>query len=153
MLQKELNEVCEKYNTQRAAFQGIEFRKEEIISILKECGFKYVEIAFALLIKNNSIIKRGDRKTATFRFAKDPTHISIIGMTMLSAKDLQDSYISKSKANKPVETKKFTANNNGIIKEVVAKVSQQRIDEEYCINFLKERGYKILKPVTEFKEI
>ena len=145
MLQKDLNEICVKYNTQRATFQGTEFRKEEIIIILKECGFKYIEIAFALLLKSGSIIKRGDRRTATFRFAKDPTHISIIGMIMLSAKDLQDSYISKSKAKsdtKPTE-----------IKEAVAKVSQNRVDEEYCINFLKERGYKILKPITEFKEI
>ena len=27
------------------------------------------------------------------------------------------------------------------------------ITEEYCIKFLKDRGYRVLKKVTEFKEI
>lgn len=32
-------------------------------------------------------------------------------------------------------------------------ISVSVITEEYCISFLKEKGYKVLKPITEYKEL
>ena len=50
--------------------------------------------------------------------------------------------------------------NRAIVKDVYMKIIDNSIpictealSEEACIEFLKERGYKILKPVTDFKEV
>ena len=151
---KELTEICSKYNTQRDLFKSLDLKKYEIIEVLKECGFKYIEIVFCLLVKNNSVIKSGDKAHTIFRFSPSPIHISLLDKIMKEAKEVQYSYTKKYNENKierPIIKQTLVIDKKA--ESILPEKPNKHIDEEYCINFLKERGYKILKPVTEYTEL
>ena len=83
----------------------------------------------------------------------NPIHISLLGKIINEAKEVQYAYTKKYNENKTVKPiiKPVLVENKEV--ESVLPESHKHIDEEYCINFLKAKGYRILKPVTEYTEL
>ena len=145
MKQEKLIEICKNYNTSRSNLQGKYLNKKEVIEVLKSSGFKYIEIVFGLLQDYDCIMRKRKSYQNVFVFSEIPLHIGLLGKIVNEAKEILDSYISRHNQKKK--------DSNCEVKIINETDNKRIIDEDYCIKFLKSRGYKILKNVTEYREV
>lgn len=127
---------CMQFNTLRANNQGNSFTRKEILSLLVDNirGFSKQDYIISVLCKKGVLIKSGKRNTTRYSFTDKPVHIR----TLIDSIGYMNNY------NKEQFQKFFNKN---------VEPGLTHVSEEYCINFLKERGYKILKQVVDYKEV
>lgn len=127
------NDFCIAFNTLRLNNQNKFFSRSEIHESLINNINKFPKQSNIIdIFSNNKIInKQGKGKNTKYSFTNYPIHIN----ALKNAYKLFKEYVK-------VASSKCYKNS-----------LQFQIDEEYCINFLKERGYKILKQFIEYKEI
>lgn len=108
------------------------FTKKEFIASLKEHKCSYPVFVLDSLIQSGNIVLIGKKEGYTFK-SKDPIFYGSFAKILETKIQNHDLYV-----------KKFRKKEN---------VSQKADDVEKMISFLKERGYKIYKPITTFEEI
>lgn len=137
---------CAAFNTVRSNNIGKEFNREELSELLVNGvpGFSRQSHIITFLVKNNIILKEGGKRHAIYKFTTNPIHIATLSEVIFSLKKYNNEKNKKYNDNKR-EAKKIQA--------VQPSQSYKHIDEEYCIKFLKERGYKIMKQIINFEEV
>lgn len=108
------------------------FTKKEFIASLKEHNCSYPVSVLDVLIKTGNIVLIGRKQGYTFK-SKDPIFYGSF------AKLLEDAIIKRKES-----MKKFQSKINS---------PQKEDNVQKMISLLKERGYKIYKPITTFEEI
>lgn len=135
------------FNICREANANKTFSRKEMYNLLTESvnGMPKQDYIITIFVKNKALIKMGEGKSSKYKFTSNPVHISVLSQSIFEFKDIvykqQRKYLDKKKKSKVVETKK---------EEVITATP---LTEEYCIKYLKERGYKVMKQVTTFEEV
>lgn len=113
------------------------FSREEMRELLfnNVSNFSKNDYIITLLVKHKALNKRGFNKYA---FTETPVHVNTLSQCIFELKDYWKQS-SKKHYEKSKESKEVTR--------------MHPISEEYCINFLKERGYKIYKQTINYEEI
>jgi len=75
--------------------------------------------------------------------------IAAVKLYEFSKKYQKEYHLEKMKEKKKLSKHPLTQEADS----TVSKVSLKEFNEDFAINYLKERGYKILKPVTKFEEV
>ena len=113
----------------RKSYVGEEMTKEEVLELIKAMGLPSESPKlWELLLKYQIILKKGSRRYTKYRVPQD----------MYSKKTLDkledDYYNGKRPKKKKVVTK---------VKDEITGMT--RLTPEFCINYLKQRGYAIFK--------
>lgn len=119
------------------------FSREEIRELLfnNVSNFSRNDYIITLLVKYKALNKRGFNRSCKgtkYSFTETPVHVNTLSQCIFELKDYWKQS-SKKHYEKVKESKEIT----GI----------HPISEEYCINFLKERGYRIYKQTVNYEEI
>lgn len=136
------NRISEDFNVLRMRHQNLDFTRKEMYELLANNvhGFPKSDYIISLLVKRHALIKiGGGRKKTVYRFTSEPVHIGILSECVFGIKEYSR-----------IQSKKYYNKVNKPNSEITGITP---ITEEYCIKFLKDRGYRVLKKVTEFKEI
>lgn len=113
-------------NTARELYQGKELSPKEAIEVLKEAGIKANSTILKFMAEgvNPPLIKM---KEGVYTFNENPIH-------MLRLQKVYDDTYEYCRAH-------------------MKKGASQDLTEENCVKFLKELGYRILKPITQYEEL
>lgn len=118
-----------------------EFTREEFTSFLKNQKIPYHQYMFGILKKASQIKTVG---TALYAFtSSEPVYYK----TLQQSLDAMADYYAKA-AKKSVEKKSIEKKSSSI-----TVVAESVSDLEAAIMLLKKNGYKILKPIIEYKEL
>lgn len=112
-------------------------KKDELITMLKALSCPYPTHVVSSLIKHNLLKK--EKGTYTF-MTNTPIHFGILCPDLTKASKQASGYVKKCKEKSKVTAEKLST---------TISDNQQIIN---AINLLKAKGYKVLKPVTEFQE-
>lgn len=116
-------------------------KKDELITMLKAASCPYPTHVVSSLVKHNLLKK--EKGTYTF-MTNTPIHFGILCSDLTKASKQASGYVKKCKL-------KNKENKSEISSELVNQNSStDSIDD--AIALLKSKGYKVLKPVTEFFE-
>lgn len=134
---------CAAFNTVRSNNVGKKFNRAELADLLVNGvpGFSKQSHVIIVLCKNKIILKEGNRRNTVYMFTPTPIHIATLSSVIFSLKEYNNLANKKSKMHKKEE------------KPLVISEKYKHIDEEYCINFLKSRGYRVMKQVINFEEV
>lgn len=134
---------CAAFNTVRSNNVGKEFNREELSELLVNGvpGFSKQSHVISFLVKNHIILKKGGKRNTVYKFTATPVHIATLSEVVFSLKKYNN------ERNKKYNDSKREA------KKVQSPQNYKQIDEEYCIKFLKERGYRIMKQIINFEEV
>lgn len=111
------------------------FKLQELQDKFKELGFIHYSLMPTELVRLNQIDKVS---SGIYRFNGLPTHIHIMEKAL---KRCQERVKSWGKKNIRVD-------------EEVPVANCEPITEEYCVNYLKKLGYKVMKPKpVEYEEL
>lgn len=137
---------CAAFNTVRSNNVGKEFNREELSELLVNGvpGFSKQSYVISFLVKSHIILKEGGKRHTVYKFTATPVHIATLSEVIFSLKKYNNERNKKYNDNKR-EAKK--------VQSIQAPQSYKQIDEEYCIKFLKERGYRIMKQIINFEEV
>lgn len=98
-------------------------------------GFPKSDYVLQSLVANNIILRNCNNHTnVDYYFTKEPVHIERIKEAIHDYKQVQNEIFRRN----------YHKRNNSKV-----ETSYQEFNEEYAINFLKSKGYKILKPQWE----
>lgn len=134
---------CAAFNTVRSNNVGKEFNREELSELLVNGvpGFSKQSHVISFLVKNHIILKEGGKRNTVYKFTATPVHIATLSEVIFSLKKYNN------ERNKKYNDSKREA------KKAQSPQNYKQIDEEYCIKFLKERGYRIMKQIINFEEV
>lgn len=125
-------ELCKKFNTVCNTYANRKFRRNELVELFKnEFGITVDPVWLSKLIQHSVIISEGPTNNKYYFFGKGPILI----------KKLQNIH------QEVINTWAYYNRNN----PKSNKSSMMTIEE--AIKLLKENGYKVYKPITEFKEV
>lgn len=123
------------FNTLRINNQSKEYSRAEIIDLLSTIsGMKKNSLMITIMIKYHVILNSG---RGIYTFTKNPIYSSLLAKCFEDYSSISRGYSKKSYYKR---------------KEDKSKENEIHT-EDFCIKFLKERGYKIYKEVTRFEEI
>lgn len=137
---------CAAFNTVRSNNVGKEFNREELSELLVNGvpGFSKQSHIISFLVKSHIILKEGGKRHTVYKFTATPVHIATLSEVIFSLKKYNNERNKKYNDNKRKAKK---------VQSIQAPQSYKQIDEEYCIKFLKERGYRIMKQIINFEEV
>lgn len=137
------NQTIKDFNILRQNNLSKMFTRGEIKELLfnNVSNFSKNDQIITLLVKHKALNKqssgRSDRGTR-YSFTESPVHVATLSQCIFELKDY-----CRQMSNKHYEKVKNSKEITGI----------HPISEEYCINFLKERGYRIYKQTVNYEEI
>lgn len=113
-------------NTARELYQGRELSTKEALEVIREAGIKANSTILKFMAEgvNPPLIKM---KEGIYTFNENPIHM------LRLQKVYDDTYT--------------------YCRQHMKKSAPQDLTEENCVKFLKELGYRILKPVTQYEEL
>lgn len=124
-------ELCKKFNTVCNTYATRKFKRSELIELFKnEFNINIIPVWLSKLIQHNVIIAEGPTNNKYYFFNKGPILI----------KKLQNIH------QEVINTWAYYNRNN-------PKSNKSSMTIEEAIKLLKENGYKVYKPITEFKEV
>ena len=137
------NQTIKDFNLLRQNNLSKVFTREEIRELLfnNVSNFSKNDYIITLLVKHKALNKRGFANSCRgvrYAFTETPVHVNTLSQCIFELKD----YCRQS-AKRHYEKTKCSKEITGI----------HPISEEYCINFLKERGYRIYKQTVNYEEI
>lgn len=121
------------FNACRKKYDVKHYTRKELMNILtKEVeGFPNNPRIITIMVDNGAICKTMCEGTPYYHFTATPVHMNVLSECL---EQMRKYYRDKAKEYR--------------YKDVEVKLSEQS-----CIEFLKKKGYKIYKPITEFKEV
>lgn len=135
---------CENFNILRAGKQGNQYSRKEIQELLLTIpGFSKQDYIITILADKKAILRVGSGKATKYMFPDHPVHIATLSEAVFKMKEYNNEHFKKS-----YEKRKKTP-----IQPEQPTPKLTHVDEEYCIKFLKERGYKILKQTVNYEEV
>lgn len=137
------DQAIKDFNTLRQNNLSKMFSREEMRELLfnNVSNFSRNDYIITLLVKYKALNKRGFNRSSKgikYSFTETPVHVNTLSQCIFELKDYWKQS-SKKHYEKVKESKEITG--------------MHPISEEYCINFLKERGYKIYKQTINYEEI
>lgn len=131
---------CVAFNTLRSENQDKKFSRREIQSLLIENvpGFSRQDYMISILAGKNIIQKVGKGRHSQYMFTKNPIHVASLSEAIFGMKEYNS--IQNHKKRKPEVLQ--NPNNNLVL-----------VNEDYCIKYLKERGYKVMKKIVNYEEV
>lgn len=137
------NQTIKDFNLLRQNNLSKVFTREEIRELLfnNVSNFSRNDYIITLLVKHKALDKKGFANSCRgvrYAFTETPVHVNTLSQCIFELKD----YCRQS-AKRHYEKTKCSKEITGI----------HPISEEYCINFLKERGYRIYKQTVNYEEI
>lgn len=137
------DQTIKDFNTLRQNNLSKMFSREEIRELLfnNVSNFSKNNYIITLLVKYKALNKQGfnhPRKGTKYSFTETPVHVNTLSQCIFELKDYW-----KQSSKKYYEKVKGSKEITGV----------HPISEEYCINFLKERGYRIYKQTVNYEEI
>ena len=124
-------ELCKKFNTVCNTCVNRKFRRNELVELFKnEFNITVDSVWLSKLIQYNVITSEGPTNNKYYFFSKGPILIN----------KLQNVH------QEVINTWAYYNRNN-------PKSNKSSMPVEEAIKLLKENGYKVYKPITEFKEV
>lgn len=117
-------------NAARELYAGKVLSRKELMQILKEAGIKSISsilLKFIIDGVNPPVVKKGENE---YVFSSTPIHL-------LRLQKVYDQI----------------RENKKLVQKPKRSIKGSTVTEEDCIAFLKELGYRILKPVTQYEEL
>lgn len=138
------DKFCIAFNTLRAENQEKKFSRKELQELFlnKIPGFSKQDYIISIFADKHIINKIGKGRNTRYMFTSTPVHVASLSNAVFSIKEYNNVHFKKSydkKKNLQVESK--------------VSGNYTHVDEEYCIKFLKERGYRIMKRIINFEEV
>lgn len=140
-----VNEITLKaFNTCRINHPSESFTRKEIFELLTNevKGLDRNDYIITLLVKHGILSKSyasNDRRTRLYKFTDSPIHVAVLTQCMSEMENAVRKW-NKTKLNKTTQ-----------IRSSEVEIGRSPVSEEFCVKFLKDRGYRIYKP--EYKEI
>ena len=136
--------ICEAFNTVRIENQGREFSRKELFELLVNSipRFYKQDYIITIFLQKRIILKIGEGKNIKYKFTDTPVHIDSLSSAVFTLKEYNRSNNSKFHNKKKEERIKENLENK-----------YTHINEEYCIEYLKKRGYKVMKQIINFEEV
>lgn len=136
MTEEKAKEISERFNSLRKEFKDSEFTRKDLSFYLSESKIPSNREFIHAYIKHGAIICS---ERNCYRFTSDPVYWNILKIAIEEVRNYHNNFQRKNKKNNK--------------KSIISKSPKSVLNEEAAITFLKNKGYKILKPVTEFQEI
>lgn len=129
--------TAEDFNSLRLQYQGKKFTRNEITTLLFDNvrGMYRDGYVISTLVKNHALNKCKMGKLYFYTFTKDPIHINTLSQALFEARGRIGRKDNKSPENQ------------------VTVVNSTPMSEDYCVNYLKRLGYKILKRTVTYEEV
>lgn len=139
------DKICIAFNTLRADKQGEQFSRKEIHELLMNNipGFSKQDYIISILASKKVIIRVGTGRNTKYVFPSNPVHIATLSSAIFGMKEYNSEHFKKSYEKRKETPKQPEQSTSKLV----------HVDEEYCIRFLKERGYKILKQTVNYEEV
>lgn len=128
--------LIRKFNTVRTQNLCNSYTRDGIMSALSQIPeFTTNSRIVSILVKHNALVEvpSKGKYRKQYKFTTSPVHVSVLSQCATELKEYYYKYYDRRK---------------GVTRSVVQvpkEVSRHPITEEYCISFLKERGYKVYK--------
>lgn len=134
---------CIAFNTLRNENQNREFSRKEIQELLINHvpDFSKQDYMISILATKNIIRRIGSGRNTKYMFTSTPIHISALSDAIFGLKAYNKDHFKKGYDKRKKQ------------REIEVPNNYTQINEEYCIKFLKERGYKIMKRIINFEEV
>lgn len=140
------NEQIKAFNQAKINLQYVNsFTKDELLNAIKQCGISVNQYLIGVLLDNDVISKvpccrsKGEKQLYKF-ISKDPIYVGYL-----------ENYIKKAKELKNRKQKEWWDKKQQQSSEIKVLGTDNEIEQ--AISLLKSKGYKILKPVTQFEEV
>lgn len=134
------NEDVETFNKIRVACMDVPFKRADVMDKLRMLKLPDPQNLIPILTERGILIKEGpNRHDVLYKFTKEPVYGQLLDNCISILREKQKQYCKNYAAKKR-------------LRKETGREHITPIDEEYCINFLKARGYKIKKPVTKWEE-
>lgn len=137
------DKVCIAFNTLRSENQEKKFSRKELHELLINNipGFSKQDYIISILVSKHVIQRIGNGRNTKYMFTSTPIHIAALSNAIFGMKEYNSTHFKKAYDKKKHAIK------------VEEKPRLTHVDEEYCIKFLKERGYRIMKQIINFEEV
>lgn len=141
MTEEKAKEISEKFNSLRVEFGNTTFNRKDLSFYLAESGIPSNKDFITAYVGHGAIICL---KRNCYQFTSEPVYWNILKTAIEEVRNYHNNFQRKNKKEKKDNNEKEL---------VVLKSPKPVLTEETAIAFLKNKGYKILKPVTEFQEV
>lgn len=130
-----LETLTRTFNEMRMSHLNQPFKRQDIRMKLYSIGFPKSDYVLKSLVDNNIILRHcNNHLNVDYYFTKEPVHIERIKEAIHDYKQIQNEVFKRN----------YYKN-----KQSKVETSYKEFNEEYAINFLKSKGYKVLKPQWE----